>query len=200
MRSFFAAGNPTLGFRLMLFMLQSHLRRAALGEEYDPEVVEFVEARVGAQPTIEAAFRRDMEWLRWERNLPGVMLFTPASQEFLAGRPNSLAFNAYILSLEYGRPHVVLDRGDLGFLSFTKDPLNSPHMLRRTPAGWQIDLVAEVRNTQELAAGLYSWRYRGRGDDFSTVFADQLLQVSPEIVRLRHGDNRPLRALRPWFK
>jgi hypothetical protein len=44
-RSFFAAGNPTLGLRLTLFMLHARLRRAALGEEYDPRAAAYIEER-----------------------------------------------------------------------------------------------------------------------------------------------------------
>lgn len=42
-RSFFSAGNPTLGLRLTLFMLHARLRRAALGDEYDPRAAQFIE-------------------------------------------------------------------------------------------------------------------------------------------------------------
>lgn len=44
-RSLFAAGNPSLGLRLTLFMLHARLRRAALGDEYDPRAVQFIEDR-----------------------------------------------------------------------------------------------------------------------------------------------------------
>jgi hypothetical protein len=44
-RSFFAAGNPTFGLRLTMRMLHNRLRRAALGESYDPRAAEFIEDR-----------------------------------------------------------------------------------------------------------------------------------------------------------
>jgi hypothetical protein len=44
-RSFFAAGNPGFGLRLTMFMLHARVRRAALGEDYDPRAADFVEDR-----------------------------------------------------------------------------------------------------------------------------------------------------------
>jgi hypothetical protein len=44
-RTFFAAGNPTLGLRVTLLMLLDRVRRAALGEEYDPRAADFIEDR-----------------------------------------------------------------------------------------------------------------------------------------------------------
>jgi uncharacterized membrane protein YgcG len=43
--SFFAAGEPTLGLRLTMFMLHSRLRRARLGEEYNPAAADFIAER-----------------------------------------------------------------------------------------------------------------------------------------------------------
>jgi len=229
LRSFFASGNPTFGFRLTLFMLHARLRRAALGEEYNPRAAEFIQARerlatgggasaqmpkpgeppgfinagadtsetrtFGPQPTIEAAYARYLEWLRSDRFLPDVMLFTPASRAHLTAFPVTLAFKEYILLLEYGQPYAIIERGDLGLLYFTRDPLVCPHFFRRTPAGWQLDIFSEVRNTINFAGGRYTWGYRDAGDDFSRAFSDRLVQVGP-IVRLRGGDNRPLRTLK----
>lgn len=44
-RSFFAAGDPALGLRLTMFILHARLRRAALGEDYDPRAAEFIKDR-----------------------------------------------------------------------------------------------------------------------------------------------------------
>lgn len=227
-RSFFAADNPTLGLRLTLFMLHARLRRAALGEEYDPRAADFIEARErlalgggasarmpGAgeaggllsadldttatgsfqpQPTVEKAYEQYLEWLRSPRFLPSVPLFTSASQTYLSRLPMTLAFKDYVLFLEYGQPHAIVDHGDLGLMYFTGDPLVSPHFFRRTAGGWQFDMVTEVQNTRNFAGGPYTWGYLERDDDFSRAFSDQLVQVGP-ILRLRGGDNRPLRTL-----
>jgi hypothetical protein len=44
-RTFFAAGDATRGFRVTLLMLLGRVRRAALGEEYDPRAADFIEDR-----------------------------------------------------------------------------------------------------------------------------------------------------------
>jgi uncharacterized protein len=43
LQSFFAGGNAELGLRTTVFIMQARLRRAALGEEYDPRAVAFIE-------------------------------------------------------------------------------------------------------------------------------------------------------------
>ena len=42
-RSFFAAGDPNLGFQFTLRLMQDRRRRAALGEAYDPRVADYIE-------------------------------------------------------------------------------------------------------------------------------------------------------------
>jgi uncharacterized membrane protein YgcG len=230
-RSFFAAGSPTLGLRLTLFMLHARLRRAALGEDYDPRAAEFVEERnrlalgggatavmpvtggradfanadaqaleVGyfaAQQSVEAAYLRYLEWLRWPAYLPKVPLFTPESQAYLSKLPMTLPYKDYILLLEYGRPHLVLERGDLALMYFTDDPLPCPHFLRRGSMGWQMDIVAEVQHTRNFAGGPYTWGMLEADDDFTKAFGDQLLAVGP-VLRVRGGDNRALPTLRKF--
>jgi hypothetical protein len=44
-RTFFAAGDPTRGLRVTLLMVLGRVRRAALGEEYDPRAADFIEDR-----------------------------------------------------------------------------------------------------------------------------------------------------------
>jgi uncharacterized protein len=41
-RSFFGTGNPSLGLRTTLFMVQHRLREAVLGRDYDPRVLQFI--------------------------------------------------------------------------------------------------------------------------------------------------------------
>jgi hypothetical protein len=42
-RSFFGTGNPSLGLRTTLFMVQHRLREAVIGLDYDPRVLTFIE-------------------------------------------------------------------------------------------------------------------------------------------------------------
>lgn len=58
-----------------------------------------------------------------------------------------------------------------------------------------LDLLAEVRNTQNYSGFWYTWGMRETGDDFATAFADRYLSAGG-ILRVRGGDNRPLPSLR----
>lgn len=222
--SFFAAGDPTLGLRLTLFMLHTRLRRARLGEQYDPRAADFIEERrrlatgggatgsmatadarrlledsstddlrrgFGPQATVALAYRRYLEWLRRTQHVTNLELFTPASRNYLAQLPVSAAFKDYILFLEYGRRYTVIERGDLALLAFTNDPLISPHFFRRTPAGWQMDLFAEVRDTREYIASPWTWSMVLRDDDFTHAFIDRYVRLGG-LLRLADGDNRPI--------
>jgi hypothetical protein len=127
-----------------------------------------------------------------------VPLFTSASRRHFRTLPLSPAFCAYLLAVEYGRHYRVDERGDLALLYFIDDPFVSPHFFRRTPEGWQIDIAAEVADTQEATGIWYTWTLRVSGDDFSRVFADlytpMLLPGIPwdDFYRVAGGDNRAL--------
>lgn len=229
LRTIYASNDPTVGVRLTLFMVNTRLRRAALGEEYDPRVADVIDAAdqlaagggasaemsgagdsvpfLNSQPdaadeqefapqaTIEGAYSRYIEWLQADRFLPNVTLLTRPSREYLSGFPMTRAYKEYILFMEYGVRYEILERGAHGLLYFTSDPLMTPHFFLRTPAGWQMDIAAEVANTQELVGGPYTWRYRGQRDEYTVAFADQLVHIGG-FTRLRGGDNRPVPTYR----
>lgn len=223
-RSLFASGNPSLGVRLTLFMLHARLRRAELGDEFDPRVVQFIEdrrrlatgggasvpmgtggapglvnrpaadserRRFAPQPTVEAAYQRYLEWLSQGGAGIDVDLFTKASQGFLSRLPMSPIFHEYILFMEYGLPHAIVERGDLAMLYFTDDPLVSPHFFRRSPAGWQMDVFAEVRHSHEYIGGAWTWSVVERDDDITRTFRDRFITVDG-MIRIAGGDNRPI--------
>ena len=227
--AFFAARNPELGLRTMMFMVHRRLEEAALGKDYDPRAVRFIRDRVrlaaggGAtartavgeaghpflgrpatdserqffspRPTPQDAYVAYLQWLgdaQFQSDLP---LFTPVTQERLRVLPMTRAYNDYILLGEYGQAYVVTVRGDLALLAFTTTPLVSPHFFRRTPAGWQMDIDAEIRNTREYVGGPYSWGIRPSGDDFARTFADRFVSYGG-AVRVAGGDNRPLPTAR----
>lgn len=226
---FFGAERPELGLRTTMFMLHWRIRRARLGEEYDPAYEEYARqarqiavgggasgkvagegsARLvgltpdsawrktfGPQPGVEAAHQRLQEWLALGCRDIKVPLFTPESRTYLSTLPLSPALCAYLLAFDYGRQFQVDERGDLALLYFTDDPFVSPHFFRRTSEGWQVDLRAEVNNTQEAIGIGYTWRLIVSGDDFSRVFADRYTQVPlagiGEFYRVAGGDNRML--------
>ena len=148
------------------------------------------------QPTIDEAYRRHQEWLALGGGQVDVSLLTLGSQAYLRQLPLSPAFNAYLLATEYGRAYAIDERGDVAMLYYTDDPLLSPKFFRRTPQGWQMDVVAEVANSQEAAGLWYTWRLRVSGDDYSRTFADRYMPVElpggDEFYRVAGGDNRPL--------
>ena len=125
---------------------------------------------------------------RYETDVP---LFTPLSQEFMAGQPMTRAFNDYILMIEYGKAYRIDERGDLALLYFTASPLVGPHFLRRTGAGWTVDIWTEVLDTRNYAGGWYTWGLLDTGDDFAQTFGDRYLSTGG-ILRVAGGDNRPL--------
>ena len=223
-RNVFDATNPSVGLRLTLFVLHARLRRAALGEEYDPHVVEYIDdprmlatgggatvadsedglhtmsgehgatdtsTRFQAQPTVEQAYRQYLEWLRRGGIDVSVALFTQPSQAYLANLPERRAFSDYALFLELGRRHQVLVRGNLALLYFTDDPLVSPHFFRHADQGWQMDVLAEVRDTRNFAGGPWTWTLVDRRDEFNSAFFDRYTAFGP-ILRLAGGDNRPI--------
>jgi len=148
------------------------------------------------QPSVDAAYRLHQEWLALGGGQVDVPLFTPASRQYLHRLPLSPALNEYLLAAEYRRRYLVDERGDLALLYYTDDPFLSPKFFRRTPDGWQMDVVAEVRNSQEVAGMWYTWRLRVSGDDFSQVFADlyspMLIPGMDDFYRVAGGDNRAL--------
>lgn len=226
--SFFAAGNPELALRTMLFMVSYRLRSAALGDAYDPAPLAFIEERTrlasGGGATAHAgagvpataflgraatgaerahfapaatpaeALQLYEEWLRDAQNQIDVPLFAPGSAEALAPFPMTVAYNDYILFGEYGQRYTVTVRDDLAILVFTTTPLVSPHFFRRSADGWQMDIAAEIRDTQEVVGGPLTWRMRDSGDDYSRAFADLYEDYgrSAPILRVRGGDNRYL--------
>jgi hypothetical protein len=148
------------------------------------------------QATVEQAYRRYEEWLALGGGQVDVPLFTAASQEYLRKLPLSPAFTAYLLAGQYGRGYAIDERGDLALLYYTDDPFLSPKFYRRTPEGWQVDIRAEVANSQEAAGYSYTWRLRVSGDDFSRVFADRYMPMDVPLVddfyRVAGGDNREM--------
>jgi hypothetical protein len=144
------------------------------------------------QPTPEAAHLRYLELLALPRFYPYVSLFTPESQRYMASLPMSRAFMAYLLYGMIGHRTKVDVRGDLALVYYTDTPFISPHYLARGPDGWQIDIMAEMRNSLEVTGGKYTWLVRDSGDEFSRRFADRTIKLGV-WHRIRGGDNRALR-------
>jgi hypothetical protein len=85
-------------------------------------------------------------------------------------------------------------------LYFTDDPLVSPHFFRRSAAGWQMDLFADVRHSREYVGGAWTWSMVLQDDDITRTFADRYIDVNG-LIRVAGGDNRPIpvRGAAPEF-
>ncbi len=172
-----AGASATVGLR-------DHAADAPGAAHADP-----VATSSGGSPT--ETYYRYLEWLsRWPPN-PRVDLFTPGSRGYLSALKLSRAYAEFILMGEYGKRFRVVERDGLALIYFTGTPFVSPHFLVRQDGRWQMDLVAEVRNTRELVGGEYTWDYRGKDDSYTSAFAD-LLTTLNGVRRFRDGDNRPL--------
>ena len=118
-------------------------------------------------------------------------LFTPNSEGALRAFPLTRPYADFILHSESGQQYRIVERGDLAILYFTTTPFVSSHLFRRSAAGWQLDLGAEVRDTREHIGGPYSWEMVPTGDAYLTTFADLFADVGGSL-RPKDGDNRPL--------
>jgi hypothetical protein len=155
-------------------------------------------ARFGPQPTVAAAHARYLEALRDGSLPPDLPLFTPASEERLVAFPISPPFAASMLFSEFGQKYKIVQRGDLAILFYTTTPLVSPHLFRRSSAGWQMDLAAEVHDTRERVGYAYTWTMVMSGDDYMAgTFADLFTNYGEGVLRPTNGDNRKLRTWDP---
>lgn len=148
-------------------------------------------ARFAPQPSPAATFARYLTWLRdgeFQTDLP---LFTRQSQVLLKRLPLTRVYNDYILYGEYGQRFTIDVRGDRALLVFTTTPFVSPHFFRRTPQGWQMDIVAEVVNTVEYGGGAHTWGLSPRGGDFMRAYGDRIVELDG-VRRMSGGDNRAL--------
>jgi uncharacterized protein len=147
------------------------------------------------QPSVVEAYNLELEWLALGGGQADVPLFTRASRYYLEHYLSlSPMLSEYLLATQYGRRYKVEEREDLAMLYYTDDPFLSPKFFRRTPEGWQMDLIAEVMNSEEFAGSYYTWRLRVSGDDFSHFFADMYTPIplweAGDFYRVAGGDNR----------
>lgn len=133
-------------------------------------------------------------YLAWLKSWPtsaNVDFFTSASRRYVSRLPVSSAYAEFILYGELGKSYEIIKRGNLAILYFTNTPFVSPHFFIYSDGHWQMDLVAEVRNTREHVGGIYTWSYSGKQDEYSRTFSD-LLMEKQGYWRFNDGDNRQL--------
>jgi hypothetical protein len=150
------------------------------------------------QPTVAEAYARFEDWLAVGATPSNAPLFTGASQEWLRDLPITTAYGEYMVLLEHGQPHHIVERGNLAMLYYTATPFAPPHYFRKGPQGWQIDVIAEVLNSTPLVGFPYTWSTRYSRDEYSEQFGG-LWQRAGRAGRIIGGDNRtlPIRSL-PW--
>ncbi len=146
------------------------------------------------QPTPMQALDLFHDWQRSGRNLTDVALLTFGTQQYLSQRfPMTPAYDAFLSSIDNGVRFQFDERGALAIAVPYNDPLAEPHFFRRDAVGWQIDLMAEIANTQDLV-GYYpwSWRIRDGNDGFYSTFRDRWYSTGPpyNLTRVKGGDNR----------
>lgn len=155
------------------------------------DLPEGVRRDLGPQPTPEAAYRAHDRWVSAAVVDPHVALLTERSRAFIAGRPLTRAYADHMILTTLGKSYRIVQRGDLAMLYFTGTPLRSPMYFKRSSQGWQVDFVAELRNSRELVGNPLTWSLRDSGDEYSLAFADLVVDVSGSL-RVLGGDNRPL--------
>ena len=156
-----------------------------------PRASDAIRAKFAPQPTVAAVHALYLERLRDGHFEPDLPMFTPSSEGPLRAFPLTRPYADFIFRSESGQQYRIVERGDLAILYFTTTPFVSSHLFRRSPAGWQLDLGAEVRDTRENIGGPYTWEIVRTGDDYLTTFADLFADVGGAL-RPRDGDNRPL--------
>jgi hypothetical protein len=101
------------------------------------------------------------------------------------------AFRDFLRYIDFGKSFRVDTVRDRAVAYATDSPLVGPHFFVRTPEGWQVDFQAELRNTQELAGGEFTWTLLESGDPYDSAFAHLRTGEYP-VIRFVGGDNTPL--------
>lgn len=151
-------------------------------------------AHFAPQPTVEGTYALYLEALRVGQLSVDLPMYAPMSfgiKKLAMRFLTTPAFGRFTFSSEEGQEHIVVERGDLAIMIFTRTPLVAPHLFRRTNAGWHIDVVAEHQDTFERVGGKYTWSMNLTGDEYSQAFAD-LYKEYDGLLRPAQGDNRPL--------
>jgi hypothetical protein len=143
------------------------------------------------QPTVEDAWNKYQQWLLESYLYTDVPLFTGATQQLLAHMGLSRAYVNGIFMEKHGQPHQIKIVDDVAMLYFTRTPLVSPYYFRHTQAGWVMDIIGAVRNSQEMIGASFTWQWRNSGDEYAKAFWPYTIKIDG-VLRLRDGDNRRL--------
>lgn len=220
-RLFFESGDLSKGLQLLLRIMQHRIRESVLGNDFDPRALEGREiagqlsggagvtasmnttaeprarltdaerATYAAGDSVLETYQTYVRWLMQPIFDPAIDLFTANSRRYLSRLPITPAYADYIRFGEIGKKSVIVQRGELAILYFVGTPFTSPHFFRREDGKWRMDMIAEIRNTEEISGGEFSWSYRINDDPHTRAFADLLIDIRG-YQRFRDGDNRAL--------
>ncbi|HYA12769.1 MAG TPA: TPM domain-containing protein [Syntrophales bacterium] len=165
------------------------------GVKWHSSMQEVEQRRYVPQRSPEEVYVKYIEWLVQEKNNPRINIFTTQSQNYMAALPITKAYFNYVLMSEYGKKYKIVIKDNLALQYFTDTPLLTPHFYIRNDKGWQMDIIAEVKNTHEVVGGIYTWIYTGQKDSYTKTFVDKFVLLK-NYVRIIDGDNRelPLRS------
>jgi uncharacterized protein len=148
------------------------------------------------EKTIDAFY----DWLGDETLDALVDIFTPASQAYMNSPALTPARKRFLFTMEYGHTYDIVRRDSLAMLVFTDSPLLSPKYLRRNGRGqWQLDILAEIRHTDEYMGYPFSWALKDANDEYDDPWNDIIERIpvgNDTFPRLKIGDNRRLPVLR----
>jgi Zn-dependent protease with chaperone function len=148
---------------------------------------------IAAGSTGEEAMQRYLQWLSLPVYVPTARLFTPGSRSYwkreMKMTPGYWEFLRY---LYIGAPYRVLERGDYAIVLFTENPLLNPMYLTRSAAGWEVDVLAEITNTRQVAGWVHSWMLTNDDSPHHREFADLIITVD-DVMRFKGGANWQIR-------
>lgn len=159
----------------------------------DPEIAALLSA--GATP--EETLERYQQWLSLPVYVPRAAFLTPGSRAFFQHEfKMTPAYWEFLRYFAAGSPMQVETRGDLAVAYATGSPLITPLYFRRGEQGWEMDVMAELLNSQNVVGGPFSWCLSRRGGDHDRALADTYVVIDG-CTRFRYGDNRRLAWRRP---
>ncbi len=218
-----ASGDIEKGLGLAIRMLEDRLRWANLAGEFEVRAEPLVQRakfssggggasgatkrepvgetwpdegesrKIGAGRSPEEAFSNFLAWLSAGSFDANAELFTEESRTFLAQWPMTPGYLRHLFDRESVEEIAIHAKGDRALVYCTSSPSISPHFLRRTSVGWQVDIVAEVQEVVSLSGTELSWSFRDARSPNLEPFSSELIRVD-RFIRLHDGDNRPMRT------
>jgi Zn-dependent protease with chaperone function len=153
-----------------------------------------LDSLLGPGPTPEEALERHRQWLSLPVWQPKARVNSPSSRAFYDKEFEiTPAFWELMRDEAFGARMIVETRKDLAIAYSVDSPLVGPLFLRRSAAGWEIDVMEELLATMNLNGGFFTWGLTKRASPFDDAFRDRMFEREG-VWRFRDGSNEPL----PW--